>query len=288
MCANPIPRTFCRFVPERKDDFAWENDKIAFRTYGPALRADAVNSGFDCWLKRVEYPIIDKWYAQSAAGKSYHQDHGEGLDNYHVGSSAGCGGVALWLEGKREDLNTFTRYKILECSPNQSSFVLSYKDRVSGHSYAEDRKITIQMGRRLFDVESRFFKDGKPAAGLPVCIGLATHDGKASAFFNRAKGWIATWEELEKFGLGTAAVMKPDDIVEIKEVVSKEKDKSHLFIITEADQEGRVKYRAGYGWEKAGEIKLKKDWMAFMDGRAATVSGLSPSEVKGSAKELAD
>ena len=26
------------YVPERKDDFAWENDKIAFRAYGKALR----------------------------------------------------------------------------------------------------------------------------------------------------------------------------------------------------------------------------------------------------------
>ena len=26
---------FGRFVPEREDDFAWENDKVAFRVYGP-------------------------------------------------------------------------------------------------------------------------------------------------------------------------------------------------------------------------------------------------------------
>jgi Domain of unknown function (DUF4861) len=30
-------KTFGRYVPERKDDFAWENDKIAFRMYGKAL-----------------------------------------------------------------------------------------------------------------------------------------------------------------------------------------------------------------------------------------------------------
>lgn len=28
---------FCRQVPERMDDFAWENDRGAFRMYGPAL-----------------------------------------------------------------------------------------------------------------------------------------------------------------------------------------------------------------------------------------------------------
>ena len=30
-------KTFGRFVPERKDDFAWENDFAAYRMYGPAL-----------------------------------------------------------------------------------------------------------------------------------------------------------------------------------------------------------------------------------------------------------
>ena len=28
-----------KFYPERVDDIAWENDRIAFRTYGPALQA---------------------------------------------------------------------------------------------------------------------------------------------------------------------------------------------------------------------------------------------------------
>jgi len=32
-------RVFARYVPERLDDFAWENDKLAHRTYGPALAA---------------------------------------------------------------------------------------------------------------------------------------------------------------------------------------------------------------------------------------------------------
>ncbi|RZK91469.1 MAG: DUF4861 domain-containing protein, partial [Pedobacter sp.] len=35
---NPVStKTFGRYVPERKDDFAWEIDKIAFRMYGKAL-----------------------------------------------------------------------------------------------------------------------------------------------------------------------------------------------------------------------------------------------------------
>ena len=65
--AAPAARTFARYVPERIDDFAWENDKIAFRAYGPKARKGAENSGIDCWLKRVEYPIIDKWYGKGVS-----------------------------------------------------------------------------------------------------------------------------------------------------------------------------------------------------------------------------
>ena len=31
-------QTFARYVPERLDDFGWENDKIGHRTYGPRLQ----------------------------------------------------------------------------------------------------------------------------------------------------------------------------------------------------------------------------------------------------------
>ena len=34
-------KAFARYIPERLDDFAWENDKLGHRTYGPALAAPA-------------------------------------------------------------------------------------------------------------------------------------------------------------------------------------------------------------------------------------------------------
>ena len=59
-CSTKTPQTsvHARYVPERMDDFAFENDKVAFRVYGPALTDSAENNGTDCWLKRVDYPIV--------------------------------------------------------------------------------------------------------------------------------------------------------------------------------------------------------------------------------------
>ncbi|QBG48089.1 DUF4861 domain-containing protein [Verrucomicrobia bacterium S94] len=58
-CASTFaPATFCRYVPERADDFVWENDKAAFRMYGPTFLKGKEDSGIDCWLKRVDYVRI--------------------------------------------------------------------------------------------------------------------------------------------------------------------------------------------------------------------------------------
>lgn len=259
------PRTFARFVPERKDDFAWENDKIAFRAYGPGARSGSENSGFDCWLKRVDYSIINKWYQQNAEGISYHKDHGEGLDNYKVGASAGCGGTGLWIDGKREPLETFTDYEIVEVTPERSQFKLTYERDIAGVMYREVKTNTIEMGTRLFQVDSIFFKNGQPAAALPICIGLTTQNGGAEPFSNQDQGWIATWGAHGKSELGTAAVMDPDQVEGIQVVETEQAKNNHIFLITRTSTDGRLSYQAGYGWKKAGEIETKEAWEAYLN-----------------------
>ena len=259
------PRTFCRFVPERLDDFAWENDKVAFRASSPALREGAEDSGIDCWLKRVEYPIINKWYREAEEeGKSYHVDHGEGSDPYHVGSSRGCGGLGLWMDGNLITSDTFTDWKIIQCEPDESVFVLSYEYKVGEDVYNEQKQISIRMGERLFDVVATFTKNGKPAAGLPIAIGITTHEGNAEASSDISEGWMACWEVIEGGGLGTGVVMDPSAITEYKLIESQEKDQSHALFITETDEKGQVQYRAGYGWEKAGEITTSAEWNDYL------------------------
>jgi hypothetical protein len=254
--------TFARFVPERKDDFAWENDKIAFRMYGPALRDKKENAGIDCWLKRVEYPIINKWYKE----KAYHDDTGEGHDCYHVGSSAGCGGTALWLNGKREALNTYIKQEVIEVTKERSSFKLTYERTIGDDVYGEEKTITIELGKRLFRADSLFTKNGKPAVGLPLCIGLTTHNGRGKVSSDLTKGWISCWEDLKGHNLGTAAMIDPAKINSIKEIGSKkEKDTSHIIILAKTDNSGKITYYAGYGWAKAKEITTELQWHAYLN-----------------------
>ncbi|MEZ4905252.1 MAG: DUF4861 family protein [Spirosomataceae bacterium] len=86
-----ITKTYGRYVPERKDDFAWENDKIAFRMYGKALEATPKEMayGIDVWVKSTSRMVLNERYKR---GK-YHDDLGDGMDYYHVGYTLGAGNV---------------------------------------------------------------------------------------------------------------------------------------------------------------------------------------------------
>ena len=255
---------FARFVPERQDDFAWENDLVAFRAYGPALRSGPEDSGIDCWLKRTPDLIIDKWYAGALKGISYHEDHGEGYDPYHVGSSRGCGGTGLWKDNQLATSDTFLEWKIIEEAPDREVFELTYDYPASPSPVREVKRITIAKGIPFFESRSTFTRAGRPLAGLPVAIGVTTHDGKASVKLAPEKRWISCWEEIDGQGLGTGAILAPGNPLETHEIRSAEKDKGHALLITTTDPEGAVTAHCGYGWTAAGRIANREAWEATL------------------------
>ena len=271
--SDRTPATGCRFVPERKDDFAWENDQVAFRAYGPALRSGPEDSGIDCWLKRVHYRIIDSWYSGQARGVSYHQDRGEGYDPYHVGSSRGCGGLALWADDQLVLSDTYVAWRVIERSLERSVFELDYLyPAVAGATpIAETKRISIRLGEPFCRVEARFTRAGQPVADLAVAIGVTTHDGKARATLRPENRWIACWETLDKEGLGTGVVLdRGFPVVETREVKNTTKDASHALLLTRTNASGVVSYHTGFAWTKAGRIQSPEEWAARLDARAAS------------------
>lgn len=267
---NTTPSTWCRFVPERMDDFAWENDLLAFRTYGPALavKGSGEDSGIDVWLKRVKYPILDRWYALDQKGFSYHKDYGEGSDPYHVGPSRGCGGTAIWKDGEMVLPGPYKEWKIESREPQRSVFTLTYEYKIGGEIIREVKKITIELGCRLFRSESTFTKNGAPVPDLEIAIGITTHGGKARATFNKPHGWMSCWETLEGLGLGTGVVISPEAIIGMKEHLSANKE-THAILTTRTNANGQTLHFAGYGWAGAGEITTDEQWQKYLSDFAS-------------------
>ncbi|MDR3652180.1 MAG: DUF4861 family protein [Paludibacter sp.] len=171
------PKTFARFVPERKDDFAWENDMAAYRMYGPALANENPSNGVDFWAKCTDNLVIDQRYRDDIYNKiSYHIDHGLGLDFYKVAHTMGCGGIAPFIDNKLCIGNHFTSYKVIEVGPLRSEFKLIYDSvKIADTFYKEEIIITTNAGSILNKACVKYIGANKK---MELAAGIYLHDGK--------------------------------------------------------------------------------------------------------------
>ena len=260
-------KTYCRIVPERMDDFAWENDRVAFRTYGPKCQqlfedgnsAGLISSGIDCWLKSVDYPIIDKWYANDEKGISYHIDHGEGLDNYHVGTSRGCGGIALTYNGKNILSKNFSSWKILANGPIRSIFELNYDTiKVGNIDVLEKKRITLDLGTNFYHCTVFY---NTPEILDTASVGLALHNKKGKINSNLKEGWASYWEPIDDSFLGTAIIVDSKQIlgIGVKDSDAELENDSNIWINLKLDKNS-FSYWSGFGWKKRKSFNSAHEW----------------------------
>ena len=149
------PKVYGRYVPERKDDFAWENEYAAFRMYGPALRPEDPSNGVDLWLKASPELVVDSfYYREHVLGLPYHINYGKGLDCYKVGHTCGAGGLVAMMDEDPENRiyvgGAYDRWEILEQTPDKFVFKLEYDSfMIHGHKYQESITITAEAGKML-------------------------------------------------------------------------------------------------------------------------------------------
>ena len=269
--------TFARFVPERIDDFAWENDKVAFRTYGPTAQqitesgkpGGTLSSGIDCWLKKVDYPVIDKWYKDDLEqGKSYHEDHGEGLDNYHVGPSRGTGGIGIWKDGKLATSKNYQSWKTIANGPIRTVFELDYGTwDADGLNVRETKRIQIDLGSNLFKTTLIL----PNYAELPnVAVGITLHEKLGEVKSDQSKGWMRYWEPHEGSELSTAVVVSPSSVMEIIDHRVDEVDQSNLLAICKPQEE--LTYYAGFAWKESGQFALPDEFDQYLEHYALRIA----------------
>ena len=180
-------KVYGRYVPERKDDFAWENEYAAFRMYGPALKAENPSNGVDLWLKASPELVVDSfYYREHVLGLPYHINYGKGLDCYKVGHTCGAGGlVVLTANGKGYQTwigGPYDRWTIVEQTPDKFVFRLEYDSLlVAGHVLQETITITVQAGSPMNVAEVVLTEKGEEVTGygLPELLvggGIYMHD----------------------------------------------------------------------------------------------------------------
>ena len=258
---------YSRFVPERTDDYAWENNKVAFRTYGPVaqkmtedkVKGGTLTSGIDAWLKRVEYPIINKWYEKYTSGTgTYHEDTGEGLDNFHVGDSRGIGGVALKIDSIYYFSKNFISWKTITTGPIRTSFILTYADwDTAGNKITEVKHISLDYGSFL----SKFEISVSGTKTLSTGIALHNNDGKTAG--NLKEGWIDYWQRLDDSEIGTGIVFPKNTAISFEKYVNSNKDLCNLYATLKV-KDNKTIYYAGFGWKKQGAFTTKEAWESYL------------------------
>jgi hypothetical protein len=270
-------KVFARYVPERLDDFAWENDKVAHRTYGPALAAPdepkrgkevLVTSGLDIWCKRVSYLVVDRWY--NKGHDHYHKDEGEGMDMYGVGTSRGCGGTGVW-DGKQLYVGrNYKTWNVIANGPIRAIFELTYEPwQANGLKVTETKRFTVDAGHNLDQIESTFTVVEGAAKEITVAIGVNKNSGDkgqdavATLTQNQPEGWLAQWEVQKTNGSIGEAVIVPAGLEGFAE------DAVNRLVLAKAVSGQPLRYFVGAGWSKAGEFTTQAQWNAYVAACAA-------------------
>ncbi len=250
-----------KYILPRKD-IAWENDRIAFRIYGGPLAGD-VRNGLDVWVKRVTYPIIDKWYRGDSLKKperiSYHVDHGEGADFFNVGRSLGAGACALWKDGTLYQPGFFKSYRIIATGPIRTIFAVTYEgDSAGGMSFSEELTCTLDAGENLNRIDVKY-SGVSGGGGTKVAAGLVKRAGTAVSQDEKS-GWISLWgltnDDTSNGYLGTGVIMTgPATIMETSD---------HALILRPLAEGERLTYYAGAGWSRGGEFASVESWNGYL------------------------
>ena len=249
-------KTFARYVPERKDDFAWENDIIAFRAYGKALEGTNENAyGLDVWVKRTDKLVLNERYKRG----EYHVDHGDGMDYYHVGNTLGAGGMAPFVKDSVRYSANYHQYKVLDNGPLRSSFQLMYDTwDAAGIKVKAVKTISLDAGSQLNKIANVFiYENDKP---LPVVAGIIRRPENGNILLNERQGIMGYWEpqhgEDGITGVGTI-LLTPVKRMSV--------NKEQLLAETTAENNKPVTYYAGAAWNKAGKITNEKQWFSYLE-----------------------
>jgi hypothetical protein len=247
-------------VRERRDDFAWENDRIAHRMYGAALETWAqeplTSSTVDVWTKRVRGLIINDWYLVD----DYHHDNGTGGDFYSAGKSRGCGGNGLWIDGKLYPSANFRDSRVLANGPIRVMFELTYQPwDAGGVRVSEVKRITLDAGQNLDHFESIYTVQGG-ARELTHAVGIKKQPG-STVTHAREAGIMRVWEPVQAKNmgnLGLAAVIDPTLVLQFTEA-----DGNYL-AVARVPASAPASYYAGFGWDQSGNFTGPADWEKYV------------------------
>lgn len=251
------PEVYGRFVPERMDDYAWENTLVGHRVYGPALEAAGeISNGIDVWVKKTGELLIDEWYKTG----DYHKDHGKGMDCYKVGRTLGAGALAPFVDRKIVLANNYVKQQTLDSGPIRISFRLEYAPFVAGKdTLMEIRTISLDANSRFNRIEEKY--RGTPGT-MEVAAGIVSRQKPGLTLLDQKAGLLGYWEAQnndngDNNGHVAVGVIFPEGA---KDIVC---EQDHWLAISDYVGGSPFVYYMGSAWSKGG-VATAEAWFEEM------------------------
>ena len=142
---------------------------------------------------------------------------------YHVGPGRGCGGIAVFRDGKAHVSSNWARVRTLYNGPVQTAFEVSYApwNVGGGMKAAETRKVTLDAGSHFTRVRSSVTLHGVNSSEIRVDAGMDTGKKRNSyevVTADREAGIVAAWSRPRgdngSFGTAVMVPWAPDGAAE--------------------------------------------------------------------------
>ena len=296
-----------RQYPERVDDIAWENDRGAYRLYGPALQRNNERAfGNDVWVKntpdlevekryKVEldnHPAIEKLKKQGKMEEAqameeattYHFDHGYGLDCYKVGPSLGCGAPALMNGDEIIFPYCYKDYQILDNGPLRFTVSLTYHPTsYQGQQLTEHRVLSLDKGSN-FNRQTVWYEGATKS--IDVASGVVIHNEDTQSVFI-GKDFVQYADPTDNpngqnFQIYVGVIF-PDGATETRQIENEGHANGifgHALCIKRGLQPGqKLTYYWGSAWSKF-DCRTQDEWQLRLDNQKQALAQPLIVEVK--------
>lgn len=266
------PLVYGRLFRERADDMTWENDRAAYRAYGPGQQRNGDRTfGYDLWTKSVPGLVLEERYIlNNRKGKTFHRDHGNGMDVYAVGPTLGGGTTALLdADGSIMYPWCFSDYEILEQGPLRFQVRLIYPPMTAekGLDVAEERVITLDAGEWLNRTEVTYTG---MAGSRQVVAGQVIHRQNPDGYLLDKETGVAAYADLTEdanAGNGTifaGMVAESEAVAEYMPLDAPAGDAvGHIVLRGMVCDSKPFVYYWGAGWSKGGMPSME-EWKKIL------------------------
>ena len=282
-----------KMYPTRKDDIAWENDRGAYRVYGPALQRTGEKSfGTDVWTKNTPEIVVEDRYTADYDGNilkniyhkkgqgdkwrdedlhtSFHLDHGNGLDCYSVGSTLGCGTPALMDGNTLIYPYCYKEYEILDNGPLRFTAALTYHPAKvkKDENVVEHRIMSLDKGSNFNKITVWYEGLTKPC---DFASGVVIHseDKESVVLGSNYVHYADPTDNPAKhnFQVYVAALFPYGDVKTkmLKYDTPNKGIEGHaLGILKKLENNQKYTYYAGSAWSKA-DVRTQREWQVRID-----------------------